>query len=187
MHLGNISTKIHPEDIQPNIIVPFAETNGTSAVFDAVKLNLAVQGYVPRLVQLEGDFSYDLLFRQLWAEGQPFIIVEHDILPWPGALQELWTCPKPWCGFPYHVMGEMRSYLGCTKFNPASLGVCPLYGDLTDWALIDKIIERRLLGRQDVVQYRHIHEPGVIHLNINHSRMPGHAQLNPYFWQAEAR
>ncbi len=183
MNLCTITTKIHPEDPQPNIVVPFAGTMafGSSGIFDAVKLNLATQGFLPRIVKVDRIYSYDFLFRSLWAEGEPFILVEHDIVPWPGALAELWNCPEPWCGFPYFIFGELRSQLGCTKFDPANLGECPLTGDPIEWQVIDKAIEKRLVMRG---QNGHMHSPAVTHLNINHSRMASNVQLNPYFWKA---
>ena len=175
MNLCVINQTTHPEDVRPNIVLPYAEVNGTSAVLDAVKLNL------PTMVKMERSFSYDLLFRKLWADGKPFIIVEHDIIPWPGALVEMWKCPEPWCGFPYFVFGMLRSYLGCTKFDPARLGECPLSGELLEWQRIDKKIEAQFLMRG---HKGHLHSPAVTHLNINHSRMRDNVMINPYFWES---
>lgn len=172
--------KIHPVDVQPNIVLPFTEEG---AIFDAVKLNLATQGLRPRLFKMERTYSYDLLFRQLWNRGAPFIIVEQDILPWPGALAQLWQCNEPWCGFPYFVFGELRSYLGCTKFDPAKLGECPLSGDLREWMLIDKVIEKNLLTKEFG---GHLHSPAVTHLNVNHSRLTRNSQVSPSLWRSES-
>ena len=183
MELCVFSLKTHPEDIQPNIVIPFAETNGTSAVLDAVKLNLATQGLKPRLVKMERDFSYDQLIRSLWKRNEPFILVEHDIVPFPGALRTLWQCKEPWCGYPYYVYGELRSYLGCTKFDPSRLGECPLPADLTHWQLIDKLIEKELMKRGF---NGCIHSPAVTHLNLFHSRMSRVNNVNPVFWKEEA-
>jgi len=182
MELFTISTRVHYEDAQPKIVVPYVETNGTSSVLDAVKLNLATQGLKPKLVKLERTFSYDQLFRSLWKDNKPFILVEHDIVPWPGALRELWKCQEPWCGFPYYIYGELRSYLGCTKFSPAVLGECPLPDDLEDWHTMDKTIEKRLMTRG---QPGHLHSPAVTHLNFFHSRMSTNEAKHPAFWQAE--
>lgn len=180
MNLCVVSNKIHPEDVQPNIVVPFTESG---PIFSAVTLNLATEGFTPRLFRLQQTFSYDLLFRRLWGEAQPFIIVEQDILPWPGALVGLWKCDEPWCGHAYFVQGTLRSYLGCSKFDPISLGDCPLTGDLIEWALIDRIIEKALMTRG---YQAHRHSPAVTHLNINQARMPTAGRINPYFWKAES-
>jgi len=194
MNLCTITNHIHPEDVNPNIILPYAESSGTTAVLDAVKVNLAMQAIIPRIVKLEGIYSYDILFRELWTIGAPFILVEHDIIPWPGALAQLWTCPEAWCGFTYSIYGEFRSYLGCTKFEPARLGDCPLpEGTLIAFEGMDRIIEKTLLlrAREDwksPAKYKHhLHTPPVAHLNIHHSRMRHFGELNPYFWEAETR
>jgi hypothetical protein len=184
MELCTISLKVHHEDVRPNVIVPYTETSGTSSVLDCVKLNLANQGIRPRLIKMERDFSYDLLLRGLWKEQKPFILVEHDIIPWPGALKELWMCSEPWCGFPYHIFGELRSYLGCTKFNPLLLGECPLPNDLQDWHVLDKVVERALMTRGCM---GHIHMPAVTHLNFFHSRASAEQGIHPAFWTNETK
>ena len=169
-------SKYHPEEIQPTVIVPYAQK---SAILDSVKLGLGIQGLRPRMVKLDSELSYDVLFRELWAKGEPFILVEHDIIPWPGAVQELWTCPEPWCGFPYYVFGELRAYLGCTKFDPARLGECPLTGDLFSWAVIDRKIENILMQRG---HKGHVHSPPVTHLNFAHVRQTSAIVEHPNFW-----
>ena len=73
--------RIHHSDVHPTVVVPYF---GKTAVLDSVKLNLGIQGLRPRMVKLERDLSYDQLFRELWEKGEPFILVEHDIVPWPG-------------------------------------------------------------------------------------------------------
>jgi hypothetical protein len=194
MNLCVVTNRIHPEDVNPNVILPYAESAGTTAVLDAVKVNLAMQAIIPRMVKLETLYSYDMLFRELWAIGAPFILVEHDIIPWPGSLAQLWTCPEPWCGFTYPLYGEYRNYLGCTKFEPARLGECPLpEGTLVSFEGMDRIIEKTLLmrAREDWKSppkfKHHLHTPPVAHLNINHSRMRNFGELNPYFWESETR
>lgn len=172
--------RVHYEDVQPTIIVPYSLTNGTTAVLDAVKLNLSIQGLRPTMVKLERDFSYDQLFRGLWEKGEPFILVEHDIVPWPGAVQQLWDCPEPWCGFPYSVFGELRSYLGCTKFDPRRLGACPLPEELVSWQVMDKQIERTLLSQKFA---GHLHGPAVSHLNFAHVRQTASTVEHPRFWR----
>lgn len=177
--LFTVTNAPHYEDVQPRIIVPVAATHGTTAVVDAVLLNLAAQGFVPRVVQCEQTYSYDRLFRQLWGAGEPFILVEHDIVPWPGALAQLWSCPEPWCGYAYHVHGELRSYLGCTKFDPSRLGPVPLPAELVSWLGMDRVIEKTLMTAGHA---GHRHGPPVSHLNFTHGRMTDRAAGHPRFW-----
>jgi hypothetical protein len=51
-----------------------------------------------RFVDVSGfDFAYYELLRDLWAAGESFIYVEHDVVPDRGLLPELWDCPEPYC------------------------------------------------------------------------------------------
>ncbi len=65
-----------------------------------------------------GDAAYpDLLLRH-FREGAAFCVVEHDVLPWPGALAELAACPEPWCGYAYSPGRHLRvPTLGCVRFR----------------------------------------------------------------------
>lgn len=173
-------SRYHPEDVRPNIVVPYAPIYGTPSVLDAVKLALGVQGLRPRMVKLEQDFSYHQLIQELWAKQEPFILVEHDIIPWPGAVQQLWTCPEGWCAFPYACLGELRAYLGCTKFDPVKLGECPLPEELLTWQVMDQRIKKTLMMRQAKC---HMHEPGVTHLNFAHVRQTERILEHPQFWK----
>lgn len=165
------SDKHHPDDVQPNIVVPFTNDVSEPLVHKAVKLNLAMAGYKPRFERLNdtiaSDYAYDRLLRRLWAEGEPFILVEHDILPWPGALLEMWECERAWCAFPYYIFGEMRTQLGCTKFDPAKLGACPLPDEPIHWSRLDWAVITGLIERET----GHLHGPAVTHLNAAHQRM----------------
>ena len=106
------------------IVVPFA--NQGSIQLEAVKLNLKAQGVSAEFVELLKPLDYSGLLIKLWTD--PFIIVEHDIIPWPGALTELSKCDQPWCGFPYRLsdqlpprgqMPRVEAWLGCTKIGRA--------------------------------------------------------------------
>lgn len=175
------SDKWHADDIQPRVIVPFANDVSDPAILAATKLNLEMQGIKPRFERMNGTltsmFTYDNLIRRLWEEGEPFILVEHDILPWPGAVQQLWTCERPWCGFEYFIFGEMRVQLGCVKFEPARLGPVPLPDDEVmawpgmDWAIIAALARRGESG--------HLHTPPVTHLNPAHQRRTTSVVLRP--------
>ncbi len=64
------------------------------------------------------DAAYWGLLADLWAEGETFIIVEHDIVPTEADLQALAECPEGWCaaGYPFEDLGTYWG-LGCTKFE----------------------------------------------------------------------
>lgn len=51
-----------------------------------------------RFVDVSGsDFAYYELMRDLWHEGETFIYVEHDVVPVPELLPEMWACREPHC------------------------------------------------------------------------------------------
>jgi hypothetical protein len=98
------------------------------------------------------DTAYAELFVEVWARDLDFLIVEHDVLPWPGACEELWACSNVWCGF--------NTTLMCTKFSPTALGECPVTPD-THWTMVDKLFWH--YQERDVPFCEH--KPEVINLN----------------------
>jgi hypothetical protein len=51
-----------------------------------------------RFVDVSGsDFAYFELLKELWAAGESFICVEHDVVPGPELLPEIWDCLEPYC------------------------------------------------------------------------------------------
>lgn len=170
--LALATDKFYPDVNPPNVIVPFANAVTQPGTLAVVKMNLTCQGLYPRFVdlttKLDQEFAYWRLLRELWEEGKPFILVEHDILPWPGALKGMWECPEPWCAHRYTVLGSYCAYLGCTKFDPARLGACPLPDEPTEWQKLDMLIVRELAKRE---HRGHVHDPPVCHLNYGHQMM----------------
>lgn len=82
----------------------------------------ALHGTHFHAVELIDAESYYDYFVQRWAEGKPFINVEHDVVPWPGAIDDLWNCPEPWCAhgyMPYDNFNDQAYsvFLGCVKFS----------------------------------------------------------------------
>ena len=166
------TTTPHTEDVNPKVIVPYANDEKDPMVHQAMRLNFQMQGIEPRMEKMYGtldeEFAYDRLFRRLWAEAEPFVIVEHDILPWPGAIDGLLACREEWCGHQYYVHGQLRSYLGCVKFDPVKIGPIPLPDEPVLWSDLDLTIIRALSQRGHT---GHLHGPAVVHLKYWHQRM----------------
>lgn len=153
--------------------VPFAISGHThSWALDAAKLALRQDGVEVAYHYLGADDAYYVLLRGLWHAGGGFVIVEHDIVVWPGAVQQLEDCPEPWCVFPYYSsVGWARDALGCTKF---SSGLLQRYPDVleppfpdccqhtTYWCGLDRLISHRL--RSHGLE-PHEHSPAVVNLN----------------------
>lgn len=49
----------------------------------------------------EDRWAYTDHLQARWDEGKTFLNLEHDIVPWPGALEQLLLCESPWCFFGY--------------------------------------------------------------------------------------
>src|SRR5437773_683378 len=92
-------------------------------MLDAVKINLFQELYVPVLRHTpEHNDGYYLLMKELWEAKEPFIINEHDVIAWPGAIGQLVMCSNPWCTFPYRARaGWLSNGLGLVKFDPTRL------------------------------------------------------------------
>jgi hypothetical protein len=117
--------------------------------------------------------GYPDLLGEWWGRGEAFAVVEHDVLPWPGALEELEACPEPWCGFSYYRSATERSVsgvvtLGCVRFGEAVLKLPnPLAEDGwpyntfdRGWDYCDQRIDRVLKAAGFVW---HRHSPMVLH------------------------
>jgi hypothetical protein len=85
-------------------LVPALERDGIKAVFVDTS---APEGYWETLAAW-------------WKAQQSFIVLEHDKIPAPGLLAEIWNCDQPWCTTPVSMRGveETSPYpsLSCTKF-----------------------------------------------------------------------
>lgn len=46
------------------------------------------------------DEAYWRLLRDLWSEGDTFVVLEQDKVPAPGAIQAIHDCPSLWCAYP---------------------------------------------------------------------------------------
>lgn len=106
-----------------------------------------------------GPNDYGQVFAHLWEVGDPFIICEHDIVPWPGAVEQIATCRKPWCSFKYPLnRGHLATSFGIGKYTPD--GPAPDSWRETAWDRLDgQVIPhlRKLYGAPCV------HSPAVAH------------------------
>jgi hypothetical protein len=152
------------------VVVPFSLD---SRMLEAVRIALFHERVKPECKLMEGDFDYYELVKSLWAAGEPFIICEHDIVPWPGALAKLDDCPQPWCTFKYRSSaGWINDGLGLVKFNPAQLpNIFKGEFDQKHWSNLDVQIARRLQA--------HLIHP------CTHS--PAVTNLNPLMWHVSAQ
>lgn len=148
-----------------NVVVPYAGGSFLSIVLDT----LAAERIEPRAINVGGDpLAYWAMFVALWATGETVVVVEHDVLPWPGAIAEMWRCPEPWCAFPYQLNGSMIVGHGCVKFSAQMMAEGPeiwqQLGSRT-WITLDTAFAA-VAERNGYAPHRH--DPPVIHLNPAH-------------------
>jgi len=137
-----------------------------------VHLALRQDGHEPIFRHLQGDSAYYDLITSLWAKGETFIIVEHDIIVWPGAINAIEECKEPWCCYPYFCsVGWIEDGLGCTKFSAEFIARYPDFfkepfpaccNHSTHYCGLDRFIAHRA---KELGIRAHLHSPGVVNLN----------------------
>lgn len=71
------------------------------------------------------DEAYWCLLADLWAAGESFTVVEHDIVVNETALASLSECESPWCACAYPYKGVWLAGMGCTKFSASLMAAFP--------------------------------------------------------------
>lgn len=145
----------------PRVIVPFAP----GRLQPLVEPVLRADGWRPELRPLNDAEAYSRLMRQIWAAGETTVIIEQDVLPWPGAIRELLECPCCWGSNSYLYQGGIgiSHMLGCAKLSAELIRRLPgLWDSPVDWSLIDQHLFR---AAQAVHLEPHLHRPPVLHIN----------------------
>lgn len=98
-----------------NIWVPY-----TNAIEPTMVSALAP--YKVNYALMDDDEGYPRFLKRRWSEERTFINVEHDVVPWDGALESLWACEQPWCAFAYraeeiYAEDNHTPVFGCCKFS----------------------------------------------------------------------
>jgi hypothetical protein len=90
------------------------------------------------------EIAYYVALREIWARGETFALLEHDVVCRPGVIAELEECPEPWCTFGYSdiccpgCMEAWANMLGCTRFRKELVDAVPdamtaIPADNWDW------------------------------------------------------
>jgi hypothetical protein len=89
----------------------------------------ALLWYLPHTTFVDcrgSEWDYLTYFQDRWAEGETFISIEHDVVPAPGMIDELWRCPHDWCVTSYEgPPANGCPVLGCVKFSSAFIQALP--------------------------------------------------------------
>lgn len=106
--------------------------NGVPVFVPFTRLADATESYLQQCQTLEPDpidallvdvsgspDSYVSYLSERWRARRSFVNMEHDIVPWPGALSSLWRCDYPWCGYGYLPQTDMNGgmTLGLVKYG----------------------------------------------------------------------
>jgi hypothetical protein len=96
----------------------------TRAVGVPSTLALTTEGLEVAEVVMRDYTNYGRIFTEQWQSGHGFLLVEEDVVPWPGAMAQLDRCQEDWCCFEFPngvIHEEPRSGfcdgLGCMKFS----------------------------------------------------------------------
>jgi len=115
----------------------------------------------------QDDYHYGDKLAQYWHRGEDFINIEHDIAPWPGAVEELWDCTSLWCTHQYPIghSGKFQKGLGLIKFSSSLIERYPdacLGWDETPWNQLDAQVYGALEIDRRI--HAHMHFPPVAHI-----------------------
>jgi hypothetical protein len=126
----------------------------------------ALAGEDVTFVDVSGsDTDYYWLVQAFWYRGDGVLIVEHDVVTYPGAIASLQDCPWPWCGVPTLVGINWWPFHGCVKFSTELMARYPDTVDRLEdhhWKAFDGPMDRYLLQQGE---YPHLHWPAARHLN----------------------
>ena len=91
------------------------------------------------------NLAYWELLCDIWAKGEDFAIIEHDVLCRPDVVEQFEECPEPWCTFGYQGICHIQcqeawaNQLGLTRFRAEVMAAAPDAvtsippGPLMDW------------------------------------------------------
>ncbi len=153
--------------MKTTVTIPFGVGG---SMLKAVQVALFHEQYPTSYRHMAQDDDYFRLIKELWAKGvldeTPFILNEHDIIPWPGAIREIDDCDHPWCTFWYRSpAGWLGNGLGLVKFNPAQLpNIFNEPFEKMHWGTLDMQIAKRLQAHG---LEAHTHSTPVTNLNPN--------------------
>ncbi len=86
--------------------------------------------------------AYVEYFQSRWDIGEDFITMEHDIVPWPGAIDQIGECKAPWCVFAYYPEQKAieMSFLGLVKISSVLIRAIPdVWRDMGTTGNLDRL------------------------------------------------
>ncbi len=132
-------------------------------------LALTNEGVEVAEIRMRDYTNYGRVFTEQWHGGHGFIVVEEDVIPWPGALRQLDACEHEWCCFlfpngmvTWDPLSGFCDGLGCMKFATALVSRVPASVEWQNrgWDALDGAVHATLIEAGAVL---HVHEPPVAH------------------------
>jgi hypothetical protein len=134
-------------------------------------------GWAVDMVDVSGsDEAYADLVEALWAAGQDFLLIEHDMLPDKAMVDKMDICGRWWCANPYPVnhQAEMIVGHGFVRYRAELLAALPDAASRAGrysgryparhWATHDSRLARVLTGEGFAPVHRH--QPAIGHLHL---------------------
>lgn len=125
------------------------------------------------MVDVSGDDNaYYRHMKRVWEVGEDFINMEHDIVPWPGAIDELLDCQRPWCFFGFQdrlpdlVRDADTAMFGLVRFRASIMRELPSIWKTPEplhWRQLDLHFFEHAFRRHAVAP--HQHWPSVLNAN----------------------
>lgn len=129
----------------------------------------SLRTYDPKYMEIKDkELGYSKILKRLWHKS--FIIVEHDVLPWDGAIESLKNCPNDWCSFNYYECDyqthlEVIPPFGCVKFSDKLIfALKNIWDKPLGWRKLDGHLQKK--AEEAGFKACH-HTPHVEHLNEN--------------------
>jgi hypothetical protein len=148
---------------------------------DCPAANALRQEGIPHELLLEADEpEMWKALRNVWQLGSGFIFLEHDNVPWPGALGDLCRCRRSdWCGhwYPLGGPGQLAPGIGCWRVTTYLVRSRPELWrkwEGAPWWGLDAAVTAALSEATGWDHY-HLHWPAVAH-----ARPPGGDALGRY-------
>lgn len=130
-----------------------------------------IRGDVEAVDVSGSDDAYYKLLAAQWREPGDLLVVEHDMLPADGCVEEMLACRWPWCTAPYTIANgtQITEGLGVAKFSGTLKMLRPRFMDevgaiaddglpARDWRRLDTRISRVLRSGG---HRPHLHTPAV--------------------------
>lgn len=150
------------------ITKPYADACVAERCLEVEGVTFDVESVPPSTDYSQQPEAYAGRLVKAWQDRIGFINLEHDVAPWPGALDQLWLCPEPFCFFRYPAPnGQLVAGIGCAKFGQDLLDAIPNswedWGTVPWWdldgAIVSDILSAGFIGHEHGPPVAHVRRP----------------------------